>query len=215
MYAPRSFTETDTARLHALIEAHAFGLLVAADPRSASGVELTHVPFLLDRQNGAHGRLRLHVARENPIAKAALEGAPVTAVFQGPHGYVSPRWYEEPTRQVPTWNYAVVHAHGVATRMDGEELLQLVAELSAVHEGGAEAPWTLDQLPHELVEGLLGGIVGLSIPIARLEGKLKLSQNRSEADRLRVRRALAERDTPDDRAMVALMRDVSALPSPG
>ncbi len=207
MYVPRLFAETDTGRLHGLIEAHSFGLLVAPSAPTGSPPELAHVPFLLDREVGPFGQLRLHVARQNPIAEALLGGARVTAVFLGPHGYVSPRWYEDPARQVPTWNYAAVHAHGIVTKQSREELLQTVEDLATLHEAHENKtnPWSVEVAAPGFVDGLLGAIVGFSIVIDALEGKLKLSQNRSPVDQARVREAFASRGAPDDLAMLALM----------
>jgi transcriptional regulator len=111
MYQPRVFREDDRSRLHDLIERHAFGMLLVPSPDGS--VEASHLPFHLDRNGGPHGCLTVHVARANPIWEGALASGRVTAVFTGPHAYVSPLWYEHPDEQVPTWNYAVVHARGV------------------------------------------------------------------------------------------------------
>ncbi|HTN91606.1 MAG TPA: FMN-binding negative transcriptional regulator [Sorangium sp.] len=204
MYSPGSFVETDIDRQLDLIEAHSFGCLMVQDEQG--GFEIAHLPFVLDRGVGPHGRLRAHVARANRIWRLATEGRPLVAVFSGPHGYVSARWYEEPGRQVPTWNYAVVHAHGrAAGPMSDEELTALLDDLSSIHERGAAEPWSTRGLDRELHQGLLRAIVGFSISIERLEGKFKLSQNRSPADRARVYRALGERGLPDDLEMMRLM----------
>lgn len=200
MYLPRHFREEDRDRLHALVAANSFGTLIVPHE---DGLEISHLPFALDREGG---RLRTHVARTNPIWQKALAAPSVTAVFQGPHGYVSPRWYEHPARQVPTWNYAVVHAHGRAEGpLPREELRALLDELVAIHERGAPAPWSTAQLAPDFLDGLMEGIVGLSLRIERMEGKFKLSQNRSPADQRRVMDALTERGSEDDRQMVALM----------
>jgi transcriptional regulator len=203
MYTPTLFEEPDIGRLHALIEAHPFGTLLA---REQDGIEICHVPFLLDRVPGRYGELRVHVARANPIWRRAERGAELTAIFAGPDGYVSPRWYEHPSQHVPTWNYAVVHAHGHARGvMAREQLLRLLDELTDRFEGGSPAPWSLSQLEAGLRESLPEGIVGLRIPIERLEGKFKLSQNRSAADRVRVLRGLRERGGTADLEMALLM----------
>ncbi|WP_437731668.1 FMN-binding negative transcriptional regulator [Sorangium sp. So ce1335] len=208
MYSPRAFVETDLDRQLDLIEAHGFGCLMVQDGQG--GIEIAHLPFVLDRGVGPHGRLRAHVARANPIWRLATDGRPVVAVFSGPHGYVSARWYEEPTRQVPTWNYAVVHAHGRASGpMDRDDLSALLDDLAAIHERGAAEPWSTRALDRELHESLLQGIVGFAIAIERLEGKFKLSQNRSPADQARVARALAERGRPDDLEMLRWMKPPS------
>jgi transcriptional regulator len=203
MYLPTLFHESDAGRLHDLIAAHPFGTLVA----SADGdVEIAHVPFLLDRDVAPYGRLRFHVARANPIARAAASGAPLVAVFHGPDAYVSASWYEAPTEQVPTWNYAVVHARGRASApMTKDETRRLLDDLSRVHEAGSPAPWRMSALDPRFVDELLDEIVGFALPIERLDGKFKLSQNRSPQDRARVMRALTHRGGPDDLGMVGWM----------
>lgn len=204
MYSPEAFLETDRDRLLDLVERHSFGCLMAPDDQG--GIEIAHLPFVLDREAGPSGRLRAHVARANRIWRLATDGRPIVAVFSGPHGYVSPRWYEQPSKQVPTWNYAVVHAHGrAAGPMSRDDLTRLLDDLAGIHERGAAEPWSTSELDRELHENLLRGIVGLTIEIDRLEGKLKLSQNRSPADQARVARALGERGSPDDLDMVRLM----------
>lgn len=203
MYDPPAFRETDPRRLHDLIEAHPFGMLVAP---GESGPEIAHVPFLLDRGAGPLGTLRVHVARANPVWRAATAGRPVTAVFRGPDAYVSASWYESPSEQVPTWNYAVVHAHGRADGpMAADELRRFLADLAAAHESGETDPWTLDRVRPQIVEELLAEIVGFRVQVERLDGKFKLSQNRSDEDRERVRRALARRGGPADAGMLRWM----------
>jgi transcriptional regulator len=200
MYQPAHFREPDEARALALVEAYSFGLLVAVDDSGAP--ETSHLPFLVDR--GARV-LRTHVARANPLAKLAASGRTMTAVFSGPHGYVSPRFYPTPRAHVPTWNYAVVHVAGPARVIDDAGLRALVDELAAVREAGAAEPWRLADAEPELPVGLLRAIVGIEVPMDRVEAKYKLSQNRSPEERAGVRRALAERGAPDDLAMLALM----------
>jgi transcriptional regulator len=202
MYQPAHFREDDTERLFALIEAGSFGPLIAVD--EAGALEISHLPFALDRDART---LRTHVARANPLAALAASGRTMTAIFQGPHGYISPRFYVEPRRRVPSWNYAVVHVHGRARVLDDAALRALVEQLAARYEADAAAPWRLADTEAGLAERMLRGIVGIELAIERLEGKLKLSQNRSADDRAGVVRALRERDTPDDRAMLALMKD--------
>jgi transcriptional regulator len=215
LYSPHAFVETDADRIHVLVETYDFATLVAVTPDG--GAEIAHLPFLLDRPSGSaderaderakgKGRLLVHVARANPIWRTALAGAPLTVVFQGPHGYVSAGWYEEPARQVPTWNYAVVHVHGRAQGpMDTETLLAMLDRLARRQEASSARPWRIEDMDPDTREGLAKGIVGFTIPIERIEAKFKLSQNRTADDRARVREALNERGRPDDRAMVDLM----------
>jgi transcriptional regulator len=155
--------------------------------------------------------LRTHVALGNRIGAMAVEGRRATAVFHGPHAYVSARWYEHPSEQVPTWNYAVVHVHGTLTGpMDGSGLLRLLDDLAARHEAGASSPWSRTRTSPELIDSLVKGIIGFTLPIDRIEGKFKLSQNRSGVDQSRVREALRQRGGEDDLEMVELMLSPSS-----
>jgi len=203
MYRPRLFRENDPSRLHDLIERYAFGTLIAVFPTGE--LEISHVPFVLDRDVGSHGRLRTHVARANPIWKASIAASAVTAVFAGPHGFVSANWYEHPEEQVPTWNYAVVHARGTPAELDREGLTSLLDDLASQYEGDDQDAWRASRLSTDFRDGLLRQIAGLSIEITELTGKFKLSQNRSEIDRVRVLEALRHRGKEDDLAMAALM----------
>ena len=202
MYTPRLFEEGDPAVLHAFVERHPFGALVVRD--DAAGLEVSHVPFLLDRSRGPLGRLRGHVARANP-AWRLFDGRPALVVFSGPAGYVSPRWYES-ADQVPTWNYAVAHVHGTPRAFeDPGELRALLVDLAAAHERGAGRPWTLDELSDEALRGMLREIVGFTLEITSLEGKFKLSQNRAPKDRAGVLKGLRERGRPGDLDLLRLM----------
>ncbi len=202
VYLPKVFAEHDLGLLHDLIDADSFGMLVTP---SADGMPMiAHLPFLLDRARGPHGTLLAHVARANPVLRAIETGAPVVAVFRGPHGYVSPNWYTS-RDEVPTWNYVVVHAQGTPRLLDEAELLDALARLAAVHERGQQNPWTLEDLTPETKAELLPAIAGFAVEITRLEGKLKLSQNRKPEDREGALRGLRARGAPDDVAMVALM----------
>ena len=204
MYIPNVFVEHDEAEIRALVEAHAFGTFLA--PRAEGQIEISHVPFLLS----ADGKtLRTHVGRANPIWRVAISPqrpADLVVVFHGPHGYVSPTWYEKPRVQVPTWNYAVVHAHVSAPEVMSEhELRALLGDLTKTYEkpGG----WSLEELEPEAADRMLKEIVGLTLPVVRWEAKLKLSQNRSAHDHASVRDAFKTRGTPDDREMAALMNN--------
>lgn len=200
-YLPKVFDERDQDLLHEIIEAHPFGMLVTAGP---GGPMIAHLPFLLDRAVGPRGTLYAHVARPNPIREILETGAPLVAVFSGPHGYVSPGWYTS-RDEVPTWNYAVVHARVSPRRLDEQELLASLAGLAAVHERGQPDPWTLADLTPETLGELLPAITGFALTVVELHGKLKLSQNRKPADREGALRGLARRGSPDDAALVALM----------
>jgi transcriptional regulator len=208
MYVPEAFASDDMALARALVEAHAFGMLVAG--RGDGALEIAHLPFVLD-PGEPFGRLRVHVARENPIAALLERPLPVVAVFTGPHGYVTPRWYEHPRDNVPTWNYAAVHVHGTARRMDDEsEVRRLLADLSARYERGAAEPWTPESLQPDRLGRLLSAITAFTIEVTRVESKRKLSQNKSPADRAGVLAGLRARAGEGDAALVQLMEDEAA-----
>jgi transcriptional regulator len=203
MYQPRAFREEDRSRLHDLIDANSFGLLVV--PTADGELQFAHVPVVLDREIEGKERLRLHVAMANPIWRAALGMGHVTLVFSGPHAYVSANWYESPNETVPTWNYAVVHAHGRPTRMERADLVQLLDDLVVIHEGSGDDAWRTSRADRAMLDQLLLEIVGLSIEATSLQGKFKLSQNRSAADQSRVVEALRRRGAPNDAALAELM----------
>ena len=176
MYVPKAFREDDVARLHGFIRAWSFALLVT-DVDGVPGA--THLPFVLDTAAGPQGRLIGHVARANPHWQAFDGTRQALAVFGGPHAYVSPTWYAT-SPAVPTWNYAAIHAYGRPRILEGPEAARdAVTRLVDVHDPA----WRLADQPAEFIAGMLRGIVAFEMPIARLEGKLKLSQNRPAADR--------------------------------
>jgi transcriptional regulator len=201
MYVPAAFAEKDLETLHALIDDHGFATLVT---NTASGPTATHLPIMLDRTRGPQGTLVAHLARANPHARA-LDDADALAIFLGPHGYISPSWYgQHPS--VPTWNYAAVHVYGRAKMVDDPARLDaMVRQLVEQYESGRAKPWSTDGLPADYMKGMLRGIVGVEIEIARIEGKLKLSQNRNAADRKAVIAALNDAASAEDRALGAYM----------
>lgn len=206
MYTPKhfAFPEGATSALQDVIEATGFGVLVAA----GDALEATHLPFVLDRARGRFGTLIAHVARANPIWALFAEGQEVLVVFQGAHGYVSPDWYANPGL-VPTWNYVAVHAYGVPRILAGDaEVMDALERLSAVMEEGLrpKRPWTMDAVPETTLAALKRGIVAFEIEIARLDGKRKLNQNRTAADRAGVVEALEARGAEGDVALARLMR---------
>lgn len=201
LYVPGSFAVDDVPTLHAFIAAHGFATLISAD---AEDPAVTHVPLLLE-PTGPLGTLHGHFARANPHCER-LEQAPALAVFHGPHTYVSPSWYAH-YPSVPTWNFAVVHAHGRARLMRDPAALQaLVGKLVDHYERPRSDPWTM-ALPEDYMQQMLQGIVGFEIEITRLTGKFKLSQNRPHSDRLRVVEALAA-GSDGERAVARIMRDL-------
>jgi transcriptional regulator len=187
MYQPRHFVQDDAEALQALMREHPLATLVHIGD---DGLAADHVPLEWD----AAGRtLRGHVARANPLWRRP---GPVLAVFHGPQAYVSPGWYPskaEHHKVVPTWNYAVVHARGTLAAVDDAPWLHaLVARLTGHHESGQARPWSVDDAPPDFMQQMLRAIVGIEIAVDRLEGKWKLSQNRSEADRHGVIRGLGD-----------------------
>lgn len=197
MYAPPAFREDRPDVLDDFIRAHPLATVVTA---GSQGLMATPVPLLLEGET-LHG----HVARANPHWRD-LNGAAL-AIFHGPDFYVTPRWYPEKERSgrvVPTWNYVAVHVHGTAHTWDDRAALRgFVERLTTVHEAGREQPWHVDDAPHDYIENLLGAIVGFSIAIGRIEGKWKLNQNRSAADRDGVVQALEQSGHAD---LAELMR---------
>jgi transcriptional regulator len=183
MYTPSHFHTDDLTAMHAAMKRHPFALLVTPH---AGELHLTHLPFHLDASRGPKGTLQAHLARANPHCAALQAGAESVAVFRGPDAYVSPRWYQDPAKNVPTWNYVAVHAHGhPVTTEDPAALIRLISTLTDEHEAYIERPWSIQEAETHAAQ-LVGHIVGFELPIERLEGKFKLSQNRPQADRAGV-----------------------------
>ena len=197
MYQPPLFREENLETLHALIRAHPLGLLISAGPE---GPLANAIPFYLDAGFGEKGRLQAHVARGNGQWRAIAAGAPVLVVFQGVDAYVTPSWYQtkrETGKVVPTWNYAMVQVRGPARVVeDGQWLRAQIGVLTAGQEGARSTPWAVEDAPEDFIAAQIKGIVGIEIDIAAIDGKWKVSQNRSAADREGVMHGLA--DMPDD-----------------
>ena len=187
MYQPPHFREDRTEVQHALIRAHPLGLLISAGP---GGLMANLIPFLIDADESAHGTLRCHVARANPQWHELTTSQEALVIFQGPQAYVSPSWYatkRETGKVVPTWNYATVHAWGRPRVVDDEAWLRRqIRDLTRSQELSRANPWHVEDAPPDFVSSQLKGIIGVEIPIARIEGKWKMSQNRPEADRIGV-----------------------------
>ena len=174
LYVPPHFRVDDVDSLYRFIERNAFATLVSSGP---AGLHVTHLPFLPERDESGRIRLLAHVARANEHWKVLEEARDVVAIFHGPHAYVSPTWYSKHP-SVPTWNYAVVHAHGPVKLMEEPELHEMLMRLSAAYEAPNTPPWKMSQLPADFTSSMLSAIVGFAIEVERLEGKFKLSQNR-------------------------------------
>jgi transcriptional regulator len=214
MYIPPSNAEQRPDALLEYVEAHPFGVLVTA---STEGLFGTHLPLLLDRGRGALGTLEGHVARANPHHRQDLAAAEALVIFQGADAYITPSWYAakaEHGRVVPTWNYVAVHAYGELRFIDDRAFLHRHLEaLTARHEGGREHPWAISDAPEGYIEQLARAIVGFELTITRLEGKWKMSQNRSAADIDGVVQGLASSPRAGDREVgeiVAARRPVPA-----
>ena len=201
MYLPKSFHETRIEVLHALMRDYPLATLVV---HGGDGLAANHVPLVLAGDTSLHG----HVARGNELAKA--DGAPVLAIFHGVDGYVSPNWYpskHETGREVPTWNYAVVHVRGhLHVVEDPAWLRQLLEQLTDRHEAAQPKPWQVSDAPEDYIEKMLRMIVGIEITIERIEGKFKLSQNHPDANRAGVLKGLAERGGRRDAELAEAMQ---------
>jgi transcriptional regulator len=201
MYIPPAFRIEDAAKLAAFMQRHSFATLITHDGAAPLA---NHLPMLLRADAGAHGVLVSHMARANPQWQHFASDSEALAVFHGPHSYISPSWYQtEPA--VPTWNYATVHAYGVPSIIhDHERVASLLRETVSLYEASFQQPWPGD-LPDDYREKMMRGIVAFEIPIARIEGKFKLGQNRSTADLQGVFDALSHSADPDSRALAQIM----------
>ena len=188
MYIPNAFREEDVKKLHKLMQEYGFAVLVTQQ----DGVPVaTHLPFLLDTERGPYGTLMAHMARANAQWRTFNSEQEVLVIFQGPHAYISPLWYEVEL-SVPTWNYAAVHAYGVPVIIeDDTALYDFLKALIRTHEAQFEKPWDF-QLPDDYVQKMMRGTVGFEIQITRLEGKFKMSQNRTATEQQQVIAALQE-----------------------
>ena len=194
MYIPAHFAVTDPAALHRIIWAHPLGTLVT---QGDCGLDADHLPFELHPDAGPLGSLQAHVARNNPLWQRCANGSPVMVVFRGAEAFVSPSWYpskHEAHRQVPTWNYEVVHAHGTLTVRDDERFVRgLVARLTRQHEAAEPRPWKMTDSAPDFIDSMLRNIVGIEVALTSLVGKSKLSQNKAASDRLGAAAVLADR----------------------
>jgi transcriptional regulator len=204
MYIPAHFAETRPEELHRIIREHPLGMLVT---HGKAGLDADHIPFEFDAGAGTHGVLLAHVARANTLWQCCPTGTPAMVVFRGAEAYISPNWYpskHETHRQVPTWNYEVVHAYGTITVHDDERFVRrVVAQLTRRHEATEPNPWKMGDSQPEYIDNMLRNIVGIEIAITSLEGKVKLSQNREVRDRLNAADTL---DARGHNAMAKAMR---------
>lgn len=204
MYTPDAFRVAEPAKLTAFMQAHSFATVITHDGTSSFA---SHLPVLWRPEPGEplRGTLSTHLARANPQVRHFEEGREVLVIFQGPHAYVSPAWYAT-APAVPTWNFTAVHAYGVPRVIaEHDRLVALLREMVAWYDPPEAGRWN-GELPDDFRDRMIGGLVGLEIAVTRIEGKYKLSQNRSVADRLGVWRALAASADPGDRALAECMR---------
>jgi transcriptional regulator len=204
MYIPKHFAIAEKADCHQVIAENGFGELVTLD--DAGLPFASHLPFLIDPARGVSGTLIAHMARANPQWQHFTTGKPALAMFHGPHAYISPAWYATHPA-VPTWNYVAVHAYGVPKIVDAPTSIEkILRQLVDANEAANGTTWRMGGLPEEYLGSMIRAIVAFEIPIDRLEGKAKLSQNRDAVDQARVAEALASGD-PSAQATSRAMRD--------
>jgi transcriptional regulator len=203
MYLPSAFKEERIEVLHALIRTHPLAMLITAGP---GGLIANLVPFILV-DAGAKGTLRAHIAKANDQVDALRAGAETLVVFQGPEAYITPTWYpskKEHGRVVPTWNYVIVQAQGTPRVVDDPVWVRAqIVELTSGRENHRSEPWKVTDAPETFIQDQLRAIIGIEIPILSLEGKWKVSQNRSAADRQGVYQGLLAEGIDDMAKLVA------------
>ena len=208
MYLPKHFEERDPERLRSHIQRYPLGSLVTA---TESGLDANHIPFVFADTGSAAGTLHGHMARANPLWREGVRDAAVLVIFQGPNSFISPSWYpskRENARVVPTWNYAVVHVHGVLRFVDDPAWVRSHVEaLTREHEEKRDPPWAVTDAPADFVEKMVAAVVGIEISITQMVGKWKVSQNRSIFDRVSVVEALKREAAPSGAAIAALIRE--------
>ena len=206
MYVPPAFNEDRLPVLHDTIRRARLATLVTL---GGDGLEASHLPVVLDPDQGPHGTLLGHFSRANPQWRRFTPDVPALAVFTGPDAYVTPSWYEtkkQTGKSVPTWNYVAVHAYGSLELIEEPDALRdLLTQLTNLHEAGRPEPWAVSDAPEDFLQGLFKGIIGFRLPIARIEGKWKLSQNRPPEDRAGVVNGLRSDGGPAELAVAALM----------
>jgi transcriptional regulator len=187
VYIPPHFKEDRIDVLQSAIRSAGPATLISL---TADGLFASHAPLMLDPEPAPFGTLIGHLARANPHVRLANAAVQTLVIFHGPNGYITPSYYaakREHGKVVPTWNYTAIHASGRLEAFDDPALLlDVVTRLTNLHESPRAAPWAVSDAPDDFVQGMLRGIVGIRLPIARLEGKVKMSQNRPAADQAGV-----------------------------
>ncbi len=209
MYLPPHFKEEQLPLIHEAIRRARLGTLVTL---GAEGLVASHLPMLLEPEPAPYGTLHGHVARANPQWRGNSPDLQALAIFMGPDAYITPAWYEtkrQTGKVVPTWNYVAVHAYGeLRFYEDADRLLALVTKLTRSHEGKRAAPWAVSDAPPDFIRSQLKGIVGFELEIARLEGKWKMSQNRTAEDRAGVVEGLKREGGPAEAAIADLVAKI-------
>jgi transcriptional regulator len=206
MYIPRHNEEKRVPVMHALVTSHPLGTLVTL---GSSGLFASHIPMVLEDDGSEFGVLRGHISRANTQWRDFVPTVDALAIFSGHQHYITPNWdpgTKEHGKEVPTWNYVVVHAYGPLKVIQDEQwLLTNVEKLTSIHEAASPVPWKVSDAPQDFIRSQLRGIVGLELPIRRLEGKWKVSQNRTEEEREGVVEGLGKLGTPESLAMKDLV----------
>ena len=207
MYLPKLFEEKRLDVLHSFVREHPFGALVVM---SSNGLDANHLPFEIDTESGPFGTLHCHVSRANPVWRDFSPDIEALAIFEGPNTYISPTWYpskQETGKDVPTWNYMVVHARGPMRVIDDVHQVRAHLEkLVAKNEKGRPHPWKITDAPEDYVNKQLSLIVGIEIALTSIFGKWKLGQNRQLRDRHGMLQGLLEANTPETLAVAAEVR---------
>jgi len=214
MYLPNHFEQAREEELLRTIAAYPFGALVV---HGRNGLDANHVPFLIDEAKERPRKLLAHVARANPLLEESTDGDEALVIFRADDAYISPNWYpskHEFHRQVPTWNYRVVHVHGKLHIRDDERFVRgVVARLTRIHEArtGAPRPWKMTDSSAEYIAQMLSNIVGIEIEITKMIGKWKLSQNKDEQDRINAANELRKRGEREiSAAMLSTVTDADS-----
>lgn len=209
MYIPRHNEEKRVSVMHELIVSQPLGTLVTL---GSSGLFASHIPMILENDGSEFGVLKGHISRANTQWRDFVPTVDSLAIFSGHQHYITPNWYpgtKEHGKEVPTWNYVVVHAYGPLKVIEDKDwLLTNVDKLTNIHEAGSPVPWMVSDAPQDYIKSQLNGIIGVEIPIQRLEGKWKVSQNRTEGERKGVIEGLSKLNTPESLAMKALVEEI-------
>ncbi|MDC0598668.1 FMN-binding negative transcriptional regulator [Gammaproteobacteria bacterium] len=207
MYIPKVNEEKNISILHALVTSHPLGTWVT---HTHEGLIVNHIPFMINSTLGENGTLVGHVAKANPIWKQFSSTENSVIIFQGVETYITPSWYpskNEHGKALPTWNYAVVHAYGLPRIIEDKEwLLNHLNELTDEHESEQALPWKVADAPEDYIKHMLKGVVGIEIPIAKLEGKWKVNQNKQESDKLGVIEGLLSREDAQSKEMASYVQ---------